>query len=318
MSEQRCQDGRCSPLWMGVGIAAGALAGLTWMQRQRARRTSPLLRAAEVRDGKRLTALVTGASSGLGRVFAIRLAQMGYQLILVARRQERLEALAMELAEAYGVEVMVVTADLATDEGISKVEQVITATDDLGLLINNAGFGMVGTFAESDVDRHLAMVRLHVHAVIRLTRAALPTLLARRRGGIINVSSLMAYYPIYGSTSYAGTKCYLRAFTEALHQELLGSGVRVQALCPGFVKTELQLSAQIQRLNLPDVLWMSPEPVIERSLQDLDHDRVISVPGLGYRLLADVAGIVPRPLVYLIGWWFGKSRERRQAAQDGS
>lgn len=291
-------------LWLGLGLIGGALVGLKSWQRWQARRTSPL-----IREGETLTALVTGASSGIGQAYATKLAKLGYDVILVARRTDRLEALAAELRETYGVKAVPLTADLATEEGISRVEQAIAAIDNLNLLVNNAGFGLVGRFAALDIEANLEMVRLHVQAVIRLVRAALPVMLSQERGAIVNVSSLIAYYPIAGGATYAGTKCYLRAFTEALHQELAGSGVRVQSLCPGFVQTEFQDKASIRQLNLPDFLWMPAETVVEQSLDDLGADRVISVPGLGYRLLASLAGIVPRPLVYAIGRWFHRSRD---------
>ncbi len=241
--------------------------------------------------------------------YATKLASMGYDVILVARRRERLEALAEELCEVYGVRTTVIPADLATDAGVSIVERAIEATEDLAVLINNAGFGAAGTFARGDLERHLAMVRVHVEAVIRLTRAALPGLLAQRRGAIVNVSSLMSFYPFYGGATYAGSKCYLRAFTEALHQELMGTGVRVQSLCPGFVQTELQDVAEIQKLPLPDFVWMAPEAVVEGSVRDLACDQVISVPGWWYRLLAGVSGLVPRALLYTVGRWMGSTRE---------
>ncbi|MGC9468389.1 MAG: SDR family NAD(P)-dependent oxidoreductase, partial [Anaerolineae bacterium] len=216
-------------LWLrlGLGLTAGVVAGLTGWRRWKASQTSPL-----IRKGEHLSALVTGASSGIGRAYATKLAAQGYDVILVARRLERLTSLAQALSDRYGVAATVVSADLATNDGISRVESVIEDTEHLNLLVNNAGFGLVGDFAQSDIERHLEMLHVHIHAVVRLTRAALPMLLAQNRGAVINVSSLMAYYPMYGSTTYAGTKCYLRAFTEALHQELIGTGVRVQSLCP--------------------------------------------------------------------------------------
>jgi uncharacterized protein len=253
--------------------------------------------------------LVTGASSGIGLAYATKLASMGYDVILVARRRERLEALAATLRAAYGVEATVIPADLATEAGVSAVERAIAATDDLAVLVNNAGFGAAGSFVQSDLERHLAMVRVHIEAVVRLTRAALPCLLMRRRGAVVNVSSLMSFYPIYGGSTYAATKCYLRAFTEALHQELAGTGVRVQSLCPGFVRTELQDVAEISKLPVPDFIWMSPEAVVEGSVRDLHHDQPISVPGLGYRLLAGISGLVPRAIIYAAGRWLGSTRE---------
>ena len=291
-----------------MGLAAGAVTGLVWWRRKRARNSSPLLRPSEVRSGQTMSALITGASSGIGQAYAKQLAALGYDVILVARRKERLEALASELREAYGVTVTVVPADLATDAGVTLVEQVIATTGDLGLLVNNAGFGAYGTFAKGDINQHLDMIRLNVLAVVRLTRAALPGMLARKRGAIVNVSSLMAFYPIYGSATYAGTKCYLRAFSEALHQELAGTGVRAQSLCPGFVKTEFMESAEVQALAIPDALWMTSDAVVTGSLRDLGADSAVSVPGLGYRFLATVSALIPRPIVYLSGRLIAWSR----------
>lgn len=293
-----------NPLWFVLGGLLGTSAGLRYWRRRRAQQTSPLLRA-----GERLTALVTGASSGIGRSYALKLAQLGYNVILVARRRENLEALAAEVAAAHGVEAAVVTADLATEAGIQRVEQVISATDDLNLLVNNAGFGLVGTFAHGDIEKHMTMVQLHVEAVVRLTRAALPVLLSQHRGAVINVSSLMSFYPMYGSTTYGATKCYLRAFTEALYQELLGTGVRAQALCPGFVETELQEVAEIERLALPKSFWMSPDTVVARSLRDLNNDLAVSVPGLGYRALALASSFIPREILYTALSMVGRSRD---------
>ncbi len=303
MAKRDCSICGDRSVWLGLGIIAGALAGLKGWKRWQARRTSPL-----IRKGETLTALVTGASSGIGQAYATKLAELGYDVILVARRTERLEALASELREAWGVKAAPLTADLTTEEGISRAEQAISATDNLNLLVNNAGFGLVGPFAALEIEPNLAMVRLHVQAVVRLTRAALPVMLSQERGGIINVSSLMAFYPIAGSANYAGTKCYLRAFTEALHQELANTGVRVQSLCPGFVRTEMQDKEAVQHLDLPEFLWMPAETVVERSLDDLRMDGVISVPGLGYRFLAHAAGVIPRPLIYAVGRWFRQSR----------
>ncbi len=301
-NHQDSKDG-ARPFWLGVGAALGAVVALRIWRLRRAWQTSPLRPSEE-----RLTALVTGASSGIGMVYATQLARRGFNVILVARRRERLEALAEQLAREYRVEATALPADLSTDAGISLVEQAIASTDTIAFLVNNAGFGLVQRFAEADMDKHLAMVRLHIHATLRLTRAALPGMLARRRGAIVNVSSLMSFYPIYASSTYASTKCYLRAFSEALYQELAGSGVRVQALCPGFVRTELQEVSNVERLRLPDWLWMAPEAAIAGSLRDLHDDRVISVPGLGYRLLATAAAVIPRSLLYTAGRLFGQGR----------
>ena len=287
-----------------LGLGAAVALGVTLDRRRRwlARRTF----SVPSPDTSRW-ALVTGASSGIGRAYAVALAGLGYHVILVGRRWERLEAVAAQISEAYPVDTIALCADLTTPGGIEAVEEIIRATDGLSFLVNNAGFGLPGAFATVDFERVLDMVQLHILATMRLTRAALPGMLARRHGAIVNVSSLMAYYPLPEQATYAATKCYQRAFTEALHQELMGSGVRAQALCPGFVRTEFQASAGIQR-QLPDFLWLAPEFVVQHSLRHLAEDQVLSVPGIGYRMLAGLAGVIPRSLFYLIGNRFGMSK----------
>lgn len=295
--------------WLVTGVAAGAFAGLRWIRHWLARRSSPL-----IRSGESLSALVTGASSGIGRVYATKAAEMGYDVILVARRTERLEALATQLSTIYGVSAMVVTADLATHAGIEKVERVIDRTSDLNLLVNNAGFGLVGEFSETDVASQEDMIQVHVVAAVRLTRAALPVMLAQKRGAIVNVASVIAFYPLSGSVTYAATKSYLRSFTEALHQELVGSGIRVQSLCPGFTRTELQATGRLDWSALPNFVWMSADEVVERSISDLQSDRVVSVPGFGYRALVFMRRFMPRPLLYFAGRLVGMLKKRRPTA----
>ncbi|MGC9346918.1 MAG: SDR family NAD(P)-dependent oxidoreductase [Anaerolineae bacterium] len=299
-------------LWLATGIAAGVFAGLKWIRRRWARRTSPV-----IQSGESMTALITGASSGIGRVYATKLAEMGYDVIVVARRVERLEALATRLSQVYDVNATVLTADLATYSGIEKVERVIERTQDLNLLVNNAGFGLVGQFSETDVARQEDMIRVHVLAAVRLTRAALPGMLAQKRGAIVNVASVMAFYPLSGNVTYGATKSYLRFFTEALHQELAGTGVRVQSLCPGFTRTEMQAAGRFDWSALPDFVWLSADSVVDRSLRDLHNDRVISVPGFGYRALVFVRRLLPRPLLYLAGRLAGMLKERRPAERGG-
>ena len=300
------RDKQNNGLWLGLGLATGLLAGFIFLKkRQRARTTSPLRCIDEPR-----TALVTGASSGIGAVYARFLAQKGFDLVLVARREARLQALADELMQRHNVRAEVLVADLANADDIADLEAHIAGMDNLCFLVNNAGFGLLGSFNENDVDRQDAMIRVHVNASVRLTRAALPILLAQNKGAIVNVASLIAFYPLSGSATYAATKSYLKVFTEALHQELNGTGVRVQALCPGFTRTEIQNVSGVGTYGLPDFVWMSPEAVVEKSLRDLDHGRVVSVPGLGYRLLAAVSGFLPRDVLYAAGRWLDKQRRR--------
>lgn len=290
---------------LSLGIAAGVVAAMMWRQRQRAHLTSPLRSSGDER-----VALITGASSGIGAVYARALAREGYALILVARREARLQALAEDLSRQYHVPVEVLVSDLADPAGIAKVEARIVETSALAFLVNNAGFGTPGTFVENVIQSQEAMIRVHVNAAVRLTRAALPGMLARNGGAIVNVASLMAFYPLPGSATYAATKAYLKAFTEALHEELIGTGVRVQALCPGFTRTEFQDANHISERPIPEFAWMSAESVVAQSLRDLDNGRVISVPGAAYRLLALLSGLIPRDLLYSVGYWTRRYRNQ--------
>ncbi len=293
--------------WLGLGLTAIATA-LTLRQRQRARSASPLRQVCPTR-----TALVTGASSGIGASYARRLAQEGYNLILVARRTARLQALADELTHRYNVQAEVCVADLANPADVAKVEARIVACDNLALLVNNAGFSTPGDFVDNEVTGQEMMIHVNVIAPVRLTRAALPAMLARHCGAIVNVSSLTAFFAISGSTTYSATKAFLKNFSEALSQELQGSGVRVLALCPGFTRTEFQQVNHIDRVGIPDFVWMSPEAVVAQSLRDLESDRVVSVPGAGYRLLTILHKVIPYPLLYHIECWLGRYRARSEA-----
>ena len=238
------------------------------------------------------TALITGASSGIGATFARRLAARGHNLILVARREERLRALAAELEQQHRITAEVLVADLSAPDGLERVENRIAELDSLDMLINNAGFGALDKFAEIDVRKALAMIQVHVVAPVRLTRATLPGMIARGRGAIINVSSLAAFFPMRGNTTYCATKAYLNAFSLALEAELRGAGVQVQALCPGFTYTEFHDSPEFEdfdRSQIPKTFWMSAERVVTASLNALGKNRVISIPGVKNRLLALLA-----------------------------
>ncbi|MBA4421070.1 MAG: NAD(P)-dependent oxidoreductase [Anaerolinea sp.] len=236
------------------------------------------------------TALITGASAGLGAEYARQLAGLGYNLVLVSRRRERLEQLAQEIKTANPVVVEVLPADLSTDAGITLVEERIKEMDDLEMLVNNAGFGLPGGFLASEIQVTLTMVWVHVLAPVRLTRAALPGMIENGRGYIINVSSISAFAAATGSSTYSATKAYLNNFTEGLAVECHGKGVKLQALCPGFTITEFQDSPGYQRLRvkerLPRFLWMTSRQVVKRSLRELRGNRVIYVPGVGNKLIA--------------------------------
>jgi len=243
--------------------------------------------------GPRRRALVTGASAGIGEAFARRLARDAYDLVLVARRKERLEALSRELAERHGARVQVQAADLATPEGLAEV--VATAsTPALDLLVNNAGFGTVGPLAAQDAQREAREIRLNVLALHQLTLAALPEMLARGHGAIINVSSLAGEIASPYSATYAATKAFVTRLSEAVYEEVKDSGVLVQALLPGFTRTEFQQQAGVDAASVPAMAWMQPEAVVEASLRALQRGEALCIPGAGNKVLAMLQAVAPR------------------------
>jgi short-subunit dehydrogenase len=240
-------------------------------------------------------ALVTGASAGIGLAFAERLAKDGHDLILVARRGERLEALAKSLGESHRTKVEVLVADLTDAGDLLTVER--RAAEGVDLLVNNAGFGTVGAFCDLDPDDEEREILLNCLALHRLTRAALPPMVERGSGGVINVSSMAGFLPSPYNATYAATKAFVNSFTEALAEELRGTGVSVQALCPGFTRTEFQDVAQVDTSAIPSFAWMEAAPVVDASLKALESGEVICVPGVANRLASLGARGLPRALV---------------------
>lgn len=301
-------------LWWGLGVGAGVVAGAHFLRRWAAERRLPPLFKARASAG---VALITGASSGIGATYAEYLAQAGYDLILVARRRERLEALAESLRSRTGVMVEVLPADLGFPEDVGRVAARIESLPALDFLINNAGYGRSREFAASAVNEELHMAHVHVDAPLRLTRAALPGMLARGRGAIVNVASVMAFYPLPGGATYTATKAALVGFTRALHQELQGTGVRVQALCPGLTRTEFHQAANLSITQAPGIAWLSTDKVVAHSLRDLAADAAISVPGLGYAALVGVSGLFPPVIFDGIGTAYQALRRVKPASAAG-
>jgi short-subunit dehydrogenase len=254
-------------------------------------------------------ALITGGSAGIGAAFAHQLAARGHDLILVARRADRLEALARELERDHPVRVEALAADLVTDAGQAAVEQRILREERLALLVNNAGFGTMGKFTDVDVAPQDQMHRLHVLATMRLTHAALQGMIARRRGGIINVSSVAGYVATPGSVSYCATKHWMNVFTEGLYLELknAGSPVVVQALCPGFTTSEFHDRLAFDRSAIPSWLWLKADDVAAESLRGLDRGKLFVVTGWQYKLAVLLIKLVPARLV----WAVNTRRQRR-------
>jgi uncharacterized protein len=243
----------------------------------------------------RPVALITGASSGLGEVFARKMAARGNDLILVARRVDRLEILASQL----DVNVRVIEADLATDKGVASVEAAIAETPTLDLLVNNAGFGTLGRFWEASLDGQDQMHRLHVLTPMRLTHIALAGMIARKHGAVINVSSMAAFTQSAGNVSYCATKAWMNNFTLGLNVELRGikSPVRVQALCPGFTITEFHDALGVDRGAIPNFLWLKADYVVNASLRGLDRGEIIVVPGWKYKVAVQFMRHLPGSLI---------------------
>jgi short-subunit dehydrogenase len=245
-------------------------------------------------------AVVTGATAGIGREFAEQLGARGYDLLLVARDRERLAATAGALAAAHGVEAEAFPADLSRDDDVTRLAGRLAGSPELTLVVNNAGFGTRGLLTEADGERQEAMLRLHVLAPMRLTRAALPVLLANRLGGVINVSSVAGFIYSAGNVNYCATKAYLTTFSEGLAAELHGTGVRAQVLCPGFTRTEFHARMPGPVEQHPRFAWLSARSVVAYSLRCLERGGpVVCIPGLRWRLVVRVLRLMPRPL---IGW----------------
>jgi len=258
-------------------------------------------------------ALVTGASAGIGAAYARRLAAQGYDLVLVARRVDRLQELAAELTSRYGVRAEPLPADLTRDSELKTVEDRIARGERLEFLLNNAGFGSRGRFYESPVETQDAMHRLHVIATLRLAHAALRKMTAHGKGAVVNVSSVAGFVCRPGSTSYDATKAWINCFTEGLYLELkqARSLVRVQALCPGYTLTEFHDVIAFDRKQIPASWWSPAEQVVDASLKGLKHNKLFVVPGWRYKFIVALLGFIPRPLLRATSSWGGAPAAKR-------
>lgn len=225
------------------------------------------------------TAVVTGASSGIGAVYADRLAGQGYDLVLVARRADRLEEVAQKLRYVHKSKVSVISADLADDNDIRRVEQAISADESVTLLVNNAGIGGAQVVATADADLAERMIKVNIVALTRLTRAALPGLIARNRGAIVNIASVLAFDTSFGGI-YSGTKAYVVNFTEALQREVAGTGVKAQVVLPGATRTEFWELAGSDIDKLPKEIVMTADDLVDAALVGLARGETVTAPAL--------------------------------------
>ena len=255
------------------------------------------------------TSLITGATAGLGAAFARRLAGDGHALVLVARNAERLEDFADRLRDRHGVTVEVLPADLSTDEGIGAVEARLSDRDrPVDLLVNNAGFGNRGSFLDAPMSDELTMLKVHCEAVLRLTGAAAAAMRERGRGFVINVASVAAFMP---RGTYSASKAWVVRFTESAARELAGSGVRLMALCPGFVRTEFHARAGMDTSGVPDLLWLDADKVVATAIRDLARGRVVCIPDVRYKTAVALAKMVPTGLFSRLSTTAGRRYDLR-------
>jgi short-subunit dehydrogenase len=248
----------------------------------------------------RRIALVTGASSGLGSVFARRFAQYGCDLIITGRQQDKLTQLSGELQAQYGISVECIIAELSDDNDVRKILKSIEMHDNLEILVNNAGYGSGTDFCNGNLDTHLEMLQVHVVATLRLIHAVLPQMKRRGEGTIINVSSLGAFMPAPGSSMYAATKLFLKSFTESLHMEVSGYGIRLHCLCPGFTRTDFHKRRASGKAPKSSRLiqWMDAETVVDQCLRSLEKGKIVYVPGFINRMLIIITSVIPRFFYY--------------------
>ncbi len=253
----------------------------------------------------RPVALITGASTGIGANFALQLAPLGYDLIICARRKEKLEELSARIIDSYGVEVELICLDLFTREGIETLEHRIDRCSRLEYLVNNAGFGTVGHFDQVELKKHLAMIDLHISVPVRLSYRAIPLMKQRGRGRIINVSSVGAFMPSSHGTIYNATKSFLNSFSTSLAMGLEKSGIKVQALCPGLTRTDFHFTDEFKGIRLHrsnNLIWMDPPEVVSCSIDKIENTRqIIVIPGVANKI---IAGLLKNSLT---GWFLARA-----------
>ncbi len=257
------------------------------------------------------TALITGASSGIGKSFAEILAKEGYNLILVARRKQKLDTLAETLTKQFSIEAKVLVADLSKIEQIKVVEEAIKSLDNIDILVNNAGFGLSSSFAEGNYERQLDMVNIHVVASYMLSRATVPVMLRVNKGLIINVSSMSGLMTKLGDVTYTTTKAFLIVLSESLQEELKDTNIKIHALCPGMTYSEFHDTKDLEKFDrstVPKRLWMSSKEVATKSLRAARKGKVVYVPGFLNRLSLLLSKLV---FVRIISQWFIKRNEKK-------
>jgi uncharacterized protein len=254
----------------------------------------------------RPTALITGGASGIGAAFARALAAEGYRLVLVDRDHERLQVFAATL------DAETITADLTDEGAIAEVEE--RCRNGLDLLVNNAGFGHPTEFLDTSAAAEIAMSRVHVEAVLRLTIAALPAMIARGDGGVINTGSVLGFFP---SSTYSASKAWVINFSQSAHTKARPHGVRVTVVCPGFTRTEFHDTAGMNMAKVPGFLWLDADTLVKGALRDWRRGRAVSVPGWHNKVITALSRLLPMRLILRIHAGGGKGSMAVRAAAPG-
>ena len=256
----------------------------------------------KIKYRNRKAALITGATSGIGKEFAYNFARLGYDLIITGRRRREISVVASDLRNKYHVRADVIIADLSVKNDLSRLLKFIDNKKNIEILVNNAGYGLSERFVEDQINNQLKMLKVHVTAPLLLIHKVLPEMIRQRKGNIINVTSLAAYVPNSKNTMYTSTKSFLTNFTESLFLDLNQYGIRVQCLCPGFARTDfhnrLRLKEELTNNRL--INWMDPSEVVKYSLHCLETGKIICIPGMANRMIVSLISMLPRRFYYFL------------------
>ncbi|CAM4017592.1 SDR family NAD(P)-dependent oxidoreductase [Helcobacillus massiliensis] len=254
-------------------------------------------------------ALITGGTSGIGAAFARAFAQRGADLVIVARNPERLDAFASDIRSRYGVDVETIEADLVHRDDQQRIVERLEADPPIDILVNNAGFSVRSDVLGEDLSLHDDGLEVMVRAVYHLSGAAGRTMAARGEGTIINVTSTSGYVP---QNNYSAIKAWAQIYTEALSVRLAGTGVRVVALAPGWVRTEFHERAGINGTSIPGFLWLDPDRLVEECLRDAAAGRVISIPSKRFKLIVALSRLAPRSIIHRMSAWLTARRNKEK------
>ena len=253
-------------------------------------------------------AVITGGTSGIGAAYAKRFAKEGYDLILTGRRKEKIEETANQIRKETGAIVSVILAELSLESGISKVAEFIKEKN-VEILVNNAGFGVVGYYQQTDLSLMEQLAKVNVLAPMELIRTVLPGMIERGKGTIINISSDGIYMIVPRNAVYSASKAFLKTLTEGLNMDLMGTGVRVIAVCPGLTHTDFHEKMGMDKSRQTDngsVKWIEPEAVVTASLKDLDNGKIISIPSFSTRAITFILNRMPRNSYYKFMYQFSR------------